>query len=155
MKIDELGLTENDYINIDVNSGRFMLIDDLPNEVWRDVVGFENYYQVSNYGRVKSLTRKVKASIKYNNRITRKSCILKQYKKHDKYWGVALCKDGKHYNKQVHILVGKVFLQNDDCKKCIDHIKPVSTKYCNNYLYNLRYATHFLLPQTHLTEPNR
>ena len=28
MRIEELGLTENDYIHIDVNSERFMLLDD-------------------------------------------------------------------------------------------------------------------------------
>ncbi len=30
---------------------------DLAKEEWRDVVGYEGYYQVSNYGRVKSLER--------------------------------------------------------------------------------------------------
>ena len=32
-------------------------------EIWKDVVGYEGLYQVSNYGRVKSLERKI------NNRI--------------------------------------------------------------------------------------
>lgn len=33
-------------------------LEDLPNEEWRDVVGYEGLYQVSNMGRVKSLKRK-------------------------------------------------------------------------------------------------
>lgn len=28
-------------------------------EIWKDVVGFENYYQVSSMGRIKSLDRKI------------------------------------------------------------------------------------------------
>ena len=32
-------------------------LEDLPNEVWKDVVGYEGLYQVSNLGRVKSLQR--------------------------------------------------------------------------------------------------
>jgi hypothetical protein len=61
------------YKNID--------IDDLPNEVWIDVLGYEARYMVSNYGRVKScqftqvyinkLGKKVKSIFK--------AVILKQY----------------------------------------------------------------------------
>lgn len=32
-------------------------LEDLPNEIWKDVVGYEGLYQVSNLGRVKSLDR--------------------------------------------------------------------------------------------------
>ena len=32
----------------------------LPNEEWRDIKGYETYYQISNLGRVKSLPRVVK-----------------------------------------------------------------------------------------------
>ena len=31
----------------------------LPDETWRDITGFEGYYQVSNLGRIKSLDRYV------------------------------------------------------------------------------------------------
>lgn len=32
-------------------------VESLPNEEWRDIVGYEESYQVSNLGRVKSLAR--------------------------------------------------------------------------------------------------
>lgn len=32
-------------------------LEDLPNEEWKDIVGYEGLYQVSNLGRVKSLQR--------------------------------------------------------------------------------------------------
>ena len=34
-------------------------IEPLPDEEWRDVVGYEGLYQVSNLGRVKSLSRRI------------------------------------------------------------------------------------------------
>ena len=137
-----LNLKEQDYEKVETNSDSWLSLENLKNEYWRDIIDFEGLYQVSNYGRVKSLKRKVHANIKYNDKITKKECVLRQYKKHDKYWGVALCKNGKHYNKRVHILVASAFLKNKDNKKCIDHIKEVTINNCNNCLYNLRYATH-------------
>lgn len=44
-----------DYI--EPNSERWLNLDDLPEEEWRDIKDFEGLYQISNYGRVKSLSR--------------------------------------------------------------------------------------------------
>lgn len=87
MRIDELGLCESDYEKVDVNSTRWLNLVDFKNEIWRDVIGFEGLYEVSNYGRVKSL---------YNN------IILKQGKNNNYYWLVILCKNGKKYTRKVH-----------------------------------------------------
>ena len=38
-------------------------------EIWKDVQGYEGYYQVSNLGRVKSLERKSKLNRKIKERI--------------------------------------------------------------------------------------
>ena len=43
-------------------------------EIWKDIKGFENVYQISNLGRVKSLPKK--RNSKFNN----KEIILKQFK---------------------------------------------------------------------------
>ena len=34
----------------------WLSLEDLPHEEWRDVVGYEGHYQVSNYGRSELLT---------------------------------------------------------------------------------------------------
>ena len=34
-------------------------IKDLPNEIWKDIPNYEGIYQISNKGRVKSLTRTI------------------------------------------------------------------------------------------------
>ena len=37
-----------------INSDRWMSLEDLPNEEWKVIEGFEDRYSVSNYGRVKT-----------------------------------------------------------------------------------------------------
>lgn len=36
----------------------------MENEIWKDIPGYEGYYQVSNFGRVKSLRRVLKAGLR-------------------------------------------------------------------------------------------
>lgn len=38
-------------------------------EIWKDITGYEGLYQVSNLGRVRSLTRKVSVIGKKNSRV--------------------------------------------------------------------------------------
>lgn len=52
-----------DYI--EPNSERWLNTDDLPGEEWKDIKDFEGLYQISNYGRVKSLSR-IKTCKSYN-----------------------------------------------------------------------------------------
>ena len=77
-------------------------------EVWRDVVGYEGFYQVSSYGRVKSLRgRKEKfLSIDINN-----ACYAK----------VLLSKNGQSKTLLVHRLVAAAFIPNVDNKPQVNH----------------------------------
>lgn len=40
-----------------INIAEILSVGDLPNETWKDIPGYNGYYQVSNLGRVKSLKR--------------------------------------------------------------------------------------------------
>lgn len=80
-------------------------------EFWRDVVGYEGLYQVSNWGRVKSLN--------YNH--TGKEKILKLGKNNFGYLRVSLCKNGKEKNHKVHRLVAEAWLPNPDNLPCVNH----------------------------------
>lgn len=51
-------------------------LKDLPNEEWRDVIGYEGSYMVSNLGRVKSLDRYV---MNNGTKVLRHSNIISQY----------------------------------------------------------------------------
>lgn len=42
-----------------------LTIDDLPNEYWKDIPGYDGIYQCSNYGRIKSLKREFKKQTKH------------------------------------------------------------------------------------------
>ncbi|MBE8952238.1 MAG: HNH endonuclease [Quinella sp. 1Q7] len=98
---------------------------DLPDEIWRDVVGYEGYYKVSNFGRVKSFHKG-------------KSKILKFGVSPFGYLRVVLCKDFKKKNRPIHILVAQAFIPNPDNKRQINHIDGDKT---NNHVSNLEWAT--------------
>lgn len=72
-------------------------------EIWRNVVGYEGLYQVSNFGRVKSLVR----VDRFGRRVPER--ILKPAKDKDGYLLVALWKDGKGKTSKVHRLVAEAF----------------------------------------------
>lgn len=103
-------------------------------EIWRDIEGYENLYQVSNLGRVKSLN--------YNH--TGKEKIMKA-KKDKGYLRVQLYKDGKPKFYSVHRLVATSFLPNpnnlsqvnhideDKSNNIVDNLEWCSAKYNSNY----------------------
>lgn len=81
-------------------------MEDLPGEEWRDILGYEGCYQVSNMGRVKSLTRKV-----WN--YTKPGRILSPGSKKNGYLHVALRKgDNIEKHAHVHRLVALAFIEN-------------------------------------------
>lgn len=98
-------------------------------EQWKDIIGYEGLYQVSNLGNVKSLN--------YNH--TGKERILKKYKGQDGYLRNNLCKDGEIKHMLNHRLVAQAFIPNDDLFKTeINHKDENKT---NNCLENLEWCT--------------
>ena len=99
-------------------------------EIWKDVVGYEGLYQVSNDGRVRRL------------RFTNGSNELekvRECKQTLNTWGhmtVNLSKNGKGSTKRVHRLVANAFLGESNLQ--IDHIDGNKQ---NNRLDNLEYVT--------------
>lgn len=119
-------------------------IIDLPNEEWRDVIGYEGLYQVSNLGRVKSLPKYRKTIYEYIS----KSMILSPRARGRKgYLAVALNKDGVTKQKAIHRLVAKAFIPNPNGYLEVNHIdedKANNTvgniEWCNRS-YNVNYGT--------------
>ena len=96
-------------------------------ETWRDVVGYEDQYEVSSFGNVR---RKIQ-NLKLNSSV-------------HGYYNVSLSKNGECTTKLVHRLVAEAFLDNSECKEQVNH------KDCNklnNEINNLEWVT----PQENIT----
>jgi hypothetical protein len=103
-------------------------------EIWKTIKGFENY-QVSNFGRVKSLEKKTKFGCSFK---TYPEIILKNWIDKKGYHYVDLRNNNLRKRFLVHRLVGICFLENKQNKPQINHIDGVKS---NNYLYNLEWNT--------------
>ena len=90
-------------------------------EIWKPVVGYKELYEVSNFGRVRSLDR-----IDSNNHPL-KGVILKPYISNSGYLLVGLYKQQKRDRKLLHRLVAEAFIPNPDNKPEIDHINTDKT----------------------------
>ncbi|EJG0117201.1 NUMOD4 domain-containing protein [Staphylococcus pseudintermedius] len=106
-------------------------------EVWKDVVGYEEYYQVSNEGRVRSLDRYTNNG---NGCFVRKGRVLKQGVNRTGYNFVMLTNaNGEAKNCKVHRLVAITFIENPFNKKTVNHKDGNKT---NNHIDNLEWATY-------------
>lgn len=105
------------------------MIENLENEIWKDVKRFEKIYQVSNYGRIKSLKRKGRANDKLISTYIGSS---------DGYLCVKLLLNGKRLTLRVHILVGDAFLGERPYKHDINHKDSIRS---NANLNNLEWCT--------------
>lgn len=105
-------------------------------EEWKDILGYEGIYQVSNLGNIKSLYR---TKLMYNGRIAPVyEKILGTTKTQGRYKSVTLCKDNTRRTVTVHRLVACAFLYNDTSTDVINH-KDGNT--LNNNVTNLEYCT--------------
>lgn len=120
---------------IEINSERWLSVENLNGEIWRDAKGLEKYYEVSNMGRVRSKQRIT--DIQSYCHIVRKPRILKaQY--NGAYYRVVISIDGKFKQTMIHRLVAEAFLQNPDNLPEVNHKDEDKS---NNCLWNLEWCT--------------
>jgi hypothetical protein len=89
-------------------------------EVWKEVVGYEGFYTVSNYGNVFSTLKNIPMSAKIEK---------------NGYKRVTLTKKGARRTVSVHRIVVEAFIGKIPAGLCIDHI---DNRRDNNIVSNLR-----------------
>ena len=94
-------------------------------EIWKDVVGYEGLYKVSNLGTVISLHREQEK-------------IMKPAVATNGYHQIFLSKNGVRTLTRVHRIVALAFLPNVENKPIVNHINGIKT---DNNVLNLEWAT--------------
>lgn len=91
-------------------------------ELWRPVLGFEDFYEISNLGRLKRLTRKSKNSRNANTFKTYKERISKKtHKNKDKYISLSLTVEGTTTYKSAHVVVLEAFIKKPFVGAVVNH----------------------------------
>lgn len=115
----------------------------LENEIWKDVIDWEEFYQVSNFGRIKCKQREMFYDKNLGRGIEKKTVYEKIRKpklnKHTGYLMVGLNGKGKSKNVTIHSMVAKSFIYNyigEGIGKglCTNHIDGNKL---NNFVENL------------------
>lgn len=108
----------------------------IEDEVWKDVVGYEGLYMISDKGRVLSCKKSI---IRNNGRPTNfPEKIMKPMINHKGYEIIDLRKKGSRKCGFVHRLVAKAFLDNNGNKPQVNHKNGIKT---DNNLNNLEWVT--------------
>lgn len=104
-------------------------------EVWKDIVGYEGLYQVSNKGRVKRVATE---NMVGTGNYAREEHLLYQCC-YNGYTSVALWKNNKSQRFKVHRLVALAFIPNPENLPFINHKDETRN---NNCVENLEWCTH-------------
>ena len=107
-------------------------VESLPNEEWRDIVGYEGKYKISNMGRL-FLCGVYRDGRRYKPHIKKTSLDVGGYE-----YANLTDFDGNVKTYKIHRLVAMAFIENPNNFPCIDHINRIRT---DNRIENLRWCT--------------
>lgn len=109
-------------------------------EIWKDIQGYEGLYQISNYGRVRTVDR---VSFQKHwqggeSKYLHKGKIRTPHMRKNGYFSINLVKDRKQKTFNIHRLVALHFIPRVEGKEYVNHIDADKT---NNHVSNLEWCT--------------
>lgn len=119
---------------VETSVGSDNVVEDLQGEIWKDVVGYEEYAEVSNLGRVLIKERLFDNGVNKCYKPMRLATISKN--KHG-YATITLHVKGKTVRLLVHRLVAQAFIPNTHNLPCVNHKDENKV---NNCVYNLEWC---------------
>lgn len=129
------------YYETDLIEHVDLICDDC--EIWKPAYGWEDRYEVSNFGNVRSKDWKVTTRRTVKGKFQEFSWISKGkvLKKNsiEGYPSVSLTRDGVSENVLIHMLVARTFLPNPNNYTVVNHIDTNKT---NNHVSNLEWCTY-------------
>lgn len=109
----------------------------MENEIWKPVKGYEEYYHVSNMGRVKSLAKEWVTGERFGIRKKEESFLKFGYNKGG-YLNVTFCVDKRKESVSVSRLVAFHFVENPNNYPVVNHINSIRN---DNRAENLEWCT--------------
>ena len=106
-------------------------------EEWRDVPNYEGLYQVSNLGRVRSMSHEVRTAKHGTGLRMTDGIILSPFKSSHGYLFVGLNKNNQNKKFSIHRLVAMAFIPNPNNYPCVNHKDEVKD---NNVVSNLEWC---------------
>ena len=109
-------------------------------EEWKPITGYEGFYEISNFGRIRSIDR-IEYQRHYSGIMSKymhQGQIIKPGKRTNGYITIGLTKNGKRKTHSVHRLVALHFLEKPEGKDYINHLDADPT---NNRVSNLEWCT--------------
>ncbi len=113
-------------------------------EVWKPIKSYDGYFEVSNLGRVRSITRKIERTD------PKKTTEKRLFTYHGKlipcwvtkrgYLRLAIAKDNVQRKHLIHRLVADAFIENPLNKEQVNHINGIKS---DNRVENLEWVTNY------------
>ncbi len=113
----------------------FLNVDlvDMPDEKWESIISYDGIYEISNFGRVKSLSRYDSAGRWIKERILKQTLSVVQQPT------VKLSESNNKKTFNIPILVANAFLRDRNVGEVIRHINGIKT---DNRVTNLEIVSH-------------